>query len=163
MPLAPAALAIVQNENGEVLLVKRCDLPVFVLPGGGIDPGESPEEAAIREVLEETGLVVSVTKSCAHYLPNNRLASETFVFICKVISGSLRISPESKEVGFFPLNRLPKEFFYIHAIWLKECLASPTTVRRSLTEVSYLSLALYFLKSPIKLAKYLKTRFFSFR
>jgi 8-oxo-dGTP diphosphatase len=48
-----------QNENGEILLLKWCD-PVdahvfWEPPGGGIEPGEEPDQAAVRELYEETG------------------------------------------------------------------------------------------------------------
>ena len=48
------------KDQKEVLLIKRRDVPVWVLPGGGIEKSESLEEAIIREVLEETGWVVTV-------------------------------------------------------------------------------------------------------
>ncbi len=44
-----AAAVVFDDEKRNVLLVKRRDVPVWVLPGGGIDPGESPEDAAVRE------------------------------------------------------------------------------------------------------------------
>ena len=48
-----AVYGIVFNEERtKVLLIKRLDIPVWVLPGGGLDPGESPEAGAVREVLE---------------------------------------------------------------------------------------------------------------
>ncbi len=52
----PAAYAIVVREN-KLLLVKVRD--GFHMPGGGIDLGETPEEAVIREIKEETGLIVT--------------------------------------------------------------------------------------------------------
>jgi 8-oxo-dGTP pyrophosphatase MutT (NUDIX family) len=49
-----AAGGLVQNPNGEILMIYR--LETWDLPKGKIDPGESPPEAALREVMEETGL-----------------------------------------------------------------------------------------------------------
>ena len=46
--------------DGKVILVKRRDCPVWVLPGGKIDDGETPEEAIIRETKEETGYDVII-------------------------------------------------------------------------------------------------------
>jgi mutator protein MutT len=55
--------AVVLREDGAVLLVRRAHPPAvgsWTLPGGKVEPGETPERAIAREVLEETGLVVSV-------------------------------------------------------------------------------------------------------
>lgn len=55
---------LVVDADGRVLLFRDSDLgldPVphwWITPGGGVDPGETDEQAAVREVLEETGLVV---------------------------------------------------------------------------------------------------------
>lgn len=54
MPIVRAAGGLVENSNGEVLMIRRKGWPD--LPKGHIDEGESPEQAAIREVQEETGL-----------------------------------------------------------------------------------------------------------
>ena len=54
--------AVVWRESGsrEVLLMQRSDNGHWGLPGGYVDPGESVVEAAVREVLEETGFGVVV-------------------------------------------------------------------------------------------------------
>ncbi len=57
------------QDRKQILLVKRRDLPVWVLPGGGLDEGEDPKEGAIREVEEETGLKVEIVKQIAEYHP----------------------------------------------------------------------------------------------
>lgn len=48
--------AAVFDEDGRLLLVKRADDGTWCLPGGFVDPGESPEKTAVRETREETGL-----------------------------------------------------------------------------------------------------------
>ena len=58
-----AAIGIIFNqERAEVLLVKRQDVPVWVLPGGGVESDENSGDAVVREVLEETGLRVKVIR-----------------------------------------------------------------------------------------------------
>jgi 8-oxo-dGTP pyrophosphatase MutT (NUDIX family) len=55
----PAARILVVDPAGHVLLFlarRRTRPDVWVLPGGGVEPGESPEQAALRELAEETGL-----------------------------------------------------------------------------------------------------------
>ncbi|GLV60438.1 hypothetical protein KDH_72570 [Dictyobacter sp. S3.2.2.5] len=54
-----AAAVVLRNENSEILLVLhrwREGCESWILPGGGLNPGEQPEEAALRELFEETGL-----------------------------------------------------------------------------------------------------------
>ena len=50
-----ATALIFKDKRSQVLMIKRRDVPLWVLPGGSIDANESPEEAVVREVLEETG------------------------------------------------------------------------------------------------------------
>ena len=58
MPLVlPHSVVILFNEKGEVLLEERADDGFFDFPGGGIDLKESAEDAARRELKEETGLI----------------------------------------------------------------------------------------------------------
>ena len=56
----------------EVLMVQRRDIPVWVLPGGGLDKGEAPEEGTLREVLEETGYKTAIVRKVAEYLPSTK-------------------------------------------------------------------------------------------
>ena len=59
--LVPACDAVIFNSTGEkLLLTRRTDNGQWCLPGGAMDPGESASECCVREILEETGLVVSV-------------------------------------------------------------------------------------------------------
>jgi 8-oxo-dGTP pyrophosphatase MutT (NUDIX family) len=59
-PVRPGAYGIIEDNAGRVALVRTPS--VVLLPGGGQDPGESLEEALVREVREETGLEVRVAE-----------------------------------------------------------------------------------------------------
>lgn len=60
--ILPGAAVIVVDSSGRVLLLERADTGGWGLPGGFMDPGESLEETARREVMEEVGLEVSELK-----------------------------------------------------------------------------------------------------
>ena len=56
--LMPSVAAIIRNEAGQILFLVRADNGLWDLPAGAIDPGETPAQAVVREVREETGLIV---------------------------------------------------------------------------------------------------------
>ncbi len=58
---------VVFDEAGRMLLTQRRDLPFWCLPGGRVDPGETPMEAVVREVAEETGLAVEMERLVGVY------------------------------------------------------------------------------------------------
>jgi mutator protein MutT len=116
--LCPAASAIIHNERGEVLLLKRRDDGKWDPPGGHIDPDETPAIAAEREALEETGLVVRATnligviggKAIEHRYPNHDLIQPLIVcFLCEVRSGKLlAVDGEASEFRYFAQDGLPE-------------------------------------------------------
>ena len=58
---------IVLIEDGKVALIERhrAGLDYFVFPGGGVDEGETPEQAAVREAMEELGVEVAIKRTVA--------------------------------------------------------------------------------------------------
>lgn len=156
-----AAIGIIlEKESGKVLLIKREDTPIWVLPGGGIDPGETAEEAVIREILEETGLKVSIIRKCAEYEPINSFAAKTYVFECASASGSLQIGEETEDLGYFSLDNLPKPTFFIHEEWIKEIFESPDKmVKKQITQVTLKNIFLYFIKHPLIFSKFAISKF----
>ena len=60
-----SAGGLVVDDRGQILLIRARDLrdqPVWTLPKGALNPGESSADAAVREVREETGLPVSIAE-----------------------------------------------------------------------------------------------------
>ena len=100
---------VVFSVNGGVLLVKRGIEPGYgkwVFPGGYVDRGESLEAAAIREVKEESGLDVRLTRLLGIYsAPGNPTVLITFVG--EVTGGSLQIDDEGLEARSFPPAEIP--------------------------------------------------------
>lgn len=154
-----AAIGIIFDENkSHVLLVKRHDVPIWVLPGGGIDHEESSKEAVIREVLEETGLEVKIIRKVAEYTPINNLARPTEVYECSTLCGNLQQSAETVDINFFPVKQLPKNFFSLHQEWVHDALQNHSEViQRSLNNVTYWNLIKYFLQHPSWVVRFLFT------
>lgn len=101
-----AAFAIIFNESDQVLLCHRRDKDMWNLPGGGVEKGELPDEAVIREVKEETGLDVEIEKLSGIY--GKQYKDElVFTFICRVVGGELTATSESSDIQFFPVDELP--------------------------------------------------------
>lgn len=160
MSLLPAVIGIILNvDHTQVLLIKRRDVPVWVLPGGGVESNESPEEALTREIQEETGYHVHILRKCAEYYPINRLSALTSVYICQIQSGKNSLSSESTAVDFYFFSKTPSAFFPPHALWLQEALSHQGLIQRDLTEISYYALCKYFLRHPWQVLRFAWTRF----
>lgn len=110
------------ERDGEVLLVKLNYGPRegrWALPGGLVEAEETPEQCAIRETEEETGLIVALEGLFATYRspPSPILI---VIYRARIESGELRLAPEElSDAAFFPRDRLPQ----------MEELAWPSTVR----------------------------------
>lgn len=109
---------IVRDDGGRILLERRSDCGWWGCLGGRVEPGESVEQAGIREVLEETGLSVRITGFVGLYsepagrivtFPDNVVQLVDAAVTAEIISGELRISPESEELRFFHPHELPAE------------------------------------------------------
>lgn len=97
-----SAATIVLNEQNEILLIKG-PMRGWEMPGGQVEEGESLKEAAIRETKEESGIDVDIIKFCGIFQNVNRSICNT-LFLAKPIGGQCTTSPESLEVGFFPIE-----------------------------------------------------------
>ncbi len=92
----------------EVLLSVRSDVRGWELPGGRIEPGEEAREALVREVREETGLVVEVERHVGDYLRSGFRPHTARVYICRVISGQEGLSAETLDLSWFPIGDIPE-------------------------------------------------------
>jgi len=116
--LVCGASVVLANERGEILLHRRRDNGCRAFPGGAVDIGKRVEDAARREILEETGLTVRSMRlfgvysgpDMAHVYPNGDMISNVDVlFASDDFTGTLSPDhPESDEARFFPLDALPE-------------------------------------------------------
>jgi len=105
-----SAACIIKNKK--ILLLHRIkNYDVWELPGGKIEFGESPEEAAVREAKEETGLIV---KSLGLITISSEITPQKhhhiwFYYKCKILKGKIKIGDgEHKEYNWFTFNELKK-------------------------------------------------------
>ena len=125
---------IVFNEHGQVLLQRRSDVGFWELPGGKVDPGETVESCVVREVLEETNLRVEIVGfvglysdpalNCIMRYPDGSLVQYvTLLFECRRLSGELRVSKESTDIGYFPTDDLPPDTLVSQLALIQDTLA----------------------------------------
>jgi 8-oxo-dGTP diphosphatase len=106
------AAAVLVQKDGRVLLVRRANEPhrgLWTLPAGFINGGEDPAKAAARECLEETGLVVEVTRvlDVIAGLEHDRGADFLIVYEAQILSGEMNPADDADAAEWFPYDDLP--------------------------------------------------------
>jgi 8-oxo-dGTP diphosphatase len=108
-PTIPQAVVL---QGHHVLLVKRDHPALWELPGGGMMPGESPEDTVRREVYEETGTAVEILEFLGWYERTGFRTHRSPVYVCAPTGGNLRPQlDEAIMVQYFPLSALPRGMF----------------------------------------------------
>jgi 8-oxo-dGTP pyrophosphatase MutT (NUDIX family) len=108
--------ALIWDEQREkILITQRTDNGRWCLPGGGLEAGESLEEACIREVLEETGLVVNIGRLIAVYSTPHRILAYadgnqfqiiSLFFEAQIVGGEIALSDETLAIDFYSIAEI---------------------------------------------------------
>ncbi len=116
-------------QGDRVLLIKRTTPRVWELPGGGIEGDETPAEAVVREVYEETGVHVRVVRELGVYQRLGFRPHDGIAFACEPIGGTPTPGEETITVRFFPVDRLPKGLLPWYRVVIRDALQPPTPPR----------------------------------
>lgn len=122
---------VVLFKNKQVLLTKRSDLPIWCLPGGHVEAGESIVEAAIREVKEETGMEVSLVRMLGVYSRpdwGSIGGDHGIVFIGEIKEGTLiQSTDETEDADFFDIEALPEKLDWWDRMRIQDAINNEKT------------------------------------
>lgn len=129
---------IVFDDKNRLLLQKRADCGKWGFLGGLVEFGESVEEAAIREIKEESGLDVEITslygvysKYYVEYANGDKAQPIVHVFKANIIGGKLiEHNDETLELKYFEINNLPPMFCKQHQDVLNDLISGKEFVYR---------------------------------
>ena len=108
-------------QNGQVLLVRQTYLPGWFMPGGGVDRGETLDEAARREAREEVGAELEALEFVGAYTSFGQYKSDhNILFLCTDFTINSKQNREIAEARFFPLDALPENLWPGHRLRLEE-------------------------------------------
>ena len=116
--LMVGAAILVVNEQNHLLLMKRSDSGCWGLPGGAVEPGEVVEDAARREALEETGLLIgemslfgifSGPELYYKYPNGDEVYNVTIVYLSREMTGDIHLNGEHTEWHWFVSTDIPDD------------------------------------------------------
>ena len=120
----PATCLVVVNNQQQILLVKRSVDPkigFWCLPGGYIELGETPEQAALRELKEETGINGQIQRLLGATTNPHDKYDKILMLGYQVSSynGNLKAGDDASDVDWFSANHLPEIAFESHINFIK--------------------------------------------
>jgi ADP-ribose pyrophosphatase YjhB (NUDIX family) len=130
----PTVDIIIEIKGRGIVLIKRKNTPAgWALPGGFVDYGESLEDAAAREALEETSLRVDLSGQFYTYSDPSRDPRQhtiSTVFMARA-DGIPKAADDAAEIGIFTEETLPEMLMFDHAEILADCFGSSPDQRKT--------------------------------
>ncbi|MER6445327.1 NUDIX hydrolase [Streptomyces venezuelae] len=111
----------VVREDGHLLAVRRADNGTWEPPGGVLELHETPQEGVIREVHEETGIVVDVAELTGIY-KNLAAGVVALVFRCRPVGGAETTSDETTAVRWLTPGEVSERMSEVYAVRLLDAL-----------------------------------------
>jgi len=106
-----AVATTIFDDQGRILLFKHTYRKFeWGIPAGGLEYGEQPEKAIIREFFEETSMQIKVEKLLLAE-SSKEDHNISLIFLCKIVSGTFKESLEISEMKYFDVNDLPHMLF----------------------------------------------------
>ena len=108
--------AIIEIDNGIILIRRKNPPPGWALPGGFVDYGETLEGAVVREMKEETCLDVTLTRQFHAYSDperDPRFHTVSIVFIAAA-SGTPKAADDAMDIGIFTKDTVPEDLAFDH-------------------------------------------------
>ena len=102
---------MIVDEQGRILLFKHTYRKFeWGIPAGGLEYGEQPDKAIVREFFEETGMQIKVEKLLMAE-SSKEDHNISLIFLCKIVSGTFKESSEISEMKYYDVNDLPHMLF----------------------------------------------------
>ncbi|MCB0235671.1 MAG: NUDIX hydrolase [Anaerolineae bacterium] len=119
---AKPCAGVLPTQDGQVLLARRAVEPYFGrwdIIGGFMEHDETPEEAALREANEETGLTLALDGLLGVYhdvYGSSGYSTLNVYYIARIVAGAPRPYDDVSELAWFPQDKLPTEMAFPHHI-----------------------------------------------
>ncbi|MGU3434173.1 NUDIX hydrolase [Actinomycetes bacterium M1A6_2h] len=122
--------AVVQDDADRILLTRRKDNGKWAVVSGVLEPGEEPGPAALREVLEETGVVATLSRLSSVdvtepivYPNGDRTQYVDICFVARYVSGHAHVADdENLDVQWFTRDELPVDLTETSALRIAKAL-----------------------------------------